>query len=438
MLARVAAPSRLGEIGDDRRRLDQPHRLDGQQVRDRPDPGRRRRAGPCPARSFLRARQRVDRRRGHRAAALAPAHRRSTGRARGDQRLLRFRRADEADRHADDRRPAAARRRRAFPAAGTTPSARCRWRRRRRRAAAPRARSPPPSASCASARRVPATAGSPSVQITSLSRGSRARVTPFDDHPRVAQDRRAGRSAAIAASRRLRREAEIGGDVDHAAGVDDPHRDALFLPAEAREIRLAPDDREGAAIDFRAVADVVAARRHGVAFLANAPATARYRAPAARLCKGSSPARPVDHQIIAAVARDERERRRRADGRSPSRSRRHAARPPPPRKRRRESDALRSAPRASPCAGGRARTGDDGEARIGGVDDEARGQRGGEVFRAAPIKARNDQARQGVRRMSAAEQRRAACARPTNRRRSTRPNGAAPTKEISRQQAESR
>ena len=97
------------------------------------------------------------------------------------------------------------------------------------------------------------------MQTTSLSAGRRARVTPSATI-RASQRIGAPRaSAAIAGERRAGREMDVGGGLDHAAGMNDAHGDALLRPGEARKIGLAPDDREGVAIDLRAVADVVVA-----------------------------------------------------------------------------------------------------------------------------------------------------------------------------------
>ena len=104
-----------------------------------------------------------------------------------------------------------------------------------------------------------ATDGSPSVQITSLSsRQARARHA-LGHHFRIAKDRGAIEERAARQLRGAGREDNVGGDLDHAAGMDDAHRDDLFRLREARKIGLGPDRRKGAAVDFGAVADVVEA-----------------------------------------------------------------------------------------------------------------------------------------------------------------------------------
>ena len=192
------------------------------------------------------------------------------------QRLLGFGRADEADRHADDRRRRSARPRRAFPAS-----------RNNAVGALPMATIAPSSlgsqsSSAAAERVVPrraasaGTAASPSVQITSLPAGSRARVTPSAT---IRASQRIGAPRLQRGDRRQRRalrKMDVGGRLDHAAGMDDAHRDALFRARKAREIGLAPDDREGIAINLRAVADIVAACRH-LESLPDIPASAETR-----------------------------------------------------------------------------------------------------------------------------------------------------------------
>ena len=64
--------------------------------------------------------------------------------------------------------------------------------------------------------------------MTSLPAGRRARVTPSAT---IRASHRIGApacSAAIAARRGAGREDDVGGDLHHAAGVDDAHGDALL------------------------------------------------------------------------------------------------------------------------------------------------------------------------------------------------------------------
>ena len=85
---------------------------------------------------------------------------------------------------------------------------------------------------------------------------------PFGDHARIAKDRRAGAKRLARRLRGARREDEVAGRLHHAAGVDDPHRDPFFDRRETREVGLAANDREGAAIDRRSVLLVCVARLH--------------------------------------------------------------------------------------------------------------------------------------------------------------------------------
>ena len=57
-------------------------------------------------------------------------------------------------------------------------------------------------------------------------------------HLGVAEDRRAGLQRRRAAATRAGREGDVGGRLDHAAGVDDAHGDLLLLRREAGEVRL--------------------------------------------------------------------------------------------------------------------------------------------------------------------------------------------------------
>ena len=130
----------------------------------------------------------------------------------------------------------------------------------RRPAAAARDRSPPPCGSCRAVAASAGVAGSASVQMTSLPAGRRARVTPSAT---MRASQKIGAPPVSAALRRLGRagrEDEVARRLDHAAGMDDAHRDALLDRREAREIGLAADDGEGAAVDRGAVLFVVVAR----------------------------------------------------------------------------------------------------------------------------------------------------------------------------------
>ncbi len=241
-----------------RRRFgDQPRRLDASSTQGRPGRGRRRRW--CRPRSFASLATALTRRRRHRAAAAPAAHDRHGHAGNGGQRLLGFGGADKADGNADHRGRAAARPAPAVRAGGTTRSARC----RSRPPSPPVARAtippPPPCAWCRVCAR----------QRRHLRIGQRADHVIVGRQPRpgdavrhhlgVAEDRRARRSSA---ARRGRREIRVNtiscGDLDHAAGMDDPHRD-LLVRRRNGQFGLGADDRERTRVDRRAIADVVEA-----------------------------------------------------------------------------------------------------------------------------------------------------------------------------------
>ena len=69
-------------------------------------------------------------------------------------------------------------------------------------------------------------------------------------------------SAPRAASTKPGAEHEVAGDLDHAAGMDDAHRDAGLVRGEAGKVRFAPDDGEGAPVDLGAVAGVIVSGAH--------------------------------------------------------------------------------------------------------------------------------------------------------------------------------
>ena len=222
----------------------------------------RRRTCAARSRSLFLARHRVDRGRGHGAAAAAAAHHQvvQPRRVRG-QRLLGLGGADEADRDADARRPGAARPPRSSPAAGTARWARCRPRPRRRPAGPATAPARRRCGWCPARRPAPGTAGSASVHTTSLSAGSRLRVTPLAT---ICASQRIGapaRSASRARGDHAGGEGEVAYQVDHAAGVDHPDRDLADVGGQPGEVRLGADGGEGLAVDRRAVLLVV---EHGV------------------------------------------------------------------------------------------------------------------------------------------------------------------------------
>ena len=61
--------------------------------------------------------------------------------------------------------------------------------------------------------------------MTSLLAGSRARRDALRHHLRVAEDRRATLQRAAGGADERRREGNVVGDVDHAAGMDHAHGD---------------------------------------------------------------------------------------------------------------------------------------------------------------------------------------------------------------------
>ena len=80
----------------------------------------------------------------------------------------------------------------------------------------------------------------------------RDRLTPLLQHLARVIHSLSGRDLV-----RLDRSGDVGGDLHHPAGMDDPHRHPLLLTRKALQIRLGPDDRKGAAVNLRAVADIV-------------------------------------------------------------------------------------------------------------------------------------------------------------------------------------
>ena len=82
-------------------------------------------------------------------------------------------------------------------------------------------------------------------------------------HLRVAEDRPALQQRATCRGDEAGAEREVAGDLDHAAGMDDAHGDARLVFGEARKVRFAADDGEGAPIDLGAVAGVIVLGAHG-------------------------------------------------------------------------------------------------------------------------------------------------------------------------------
>ena len=82
-------------------------------------------------------------------------------------------------------------------------------------------------------------------------------------HLRVAEDRLPREECAARRGDEAGAEHEVAGDLDHAAGMDDAHGDAGLVFGEARKVRFAADDGEGAPIDLGAVAGVIVLGTHG-------------------------------------------------------------------------------------------------------------------------------------------------------------------------------
>ena len=102
----------------------------------------------------------------------------------------------------------------------------------------------------------------PSVQTTSLPAGKRGAGDAVGDHLGIAQDRPAGEQCAARRRRETVAEAQVTGDLDHAAGVDHPDRNARFLRRQAGQVGFGADGGERSGVDRRAVALVVVARGH--------------------------------------------------------------------------------------------------------------------------------------------------------------------------------
>ena len=127
------------------------------------------------------------------------------------------------------------------------------------RAATGRAR--PPTGSSRAAAASAGTDGSPSVQMTSLPAGSRRRVMPEATICASHSIGAPASSAARAAAHDAVAEPDVGGQVDHPARVDHPDDDPRHVGREARQVGLGPDGGERAAVDLRAVPDVVKLRQ---------------------------------------------------------------------------------------------------------------------------------------------------------------------------------
>ena len=170
------------------------------------------------------------------------------------QRRLRFRRADEADRHADHR---GGRRR-----AGVEQFEQMEQRGRRvadrdHRAGQPRApqveRGGRACVADAPRERRRVGVGQRADDVVA---GGQARAgDAVRNHLRVAQDRRAGEQRRARGVGEAGRDAHVAHNIDHAAGVDDADRDARLGGGQAGQVCLGADGREGLGVDRRAIAD---------------------------------------------------------------------------------------------------------------------------------------------------------------------------------------
>ena len=214
-------------------------------------------SAPMPT-SVSQAHERVDQQRvdggGGQGAAAAAAAQGDPGdvEAARDQRLLALGRADEPHRESQDRRrplgPVAA----AARGDGTAPSARCRSRPRPRRAAGARARPRPPSGWC---RGPAARAAVPLVVERRARPGCRLAAASASRRPppsarRPARPRRRA-SAARPAVAGIAVPGELGRDVRHAAGMDQPQHQAVQRGREPVERHLGADQLERAGVDRR-------------------------------------------------------------------------------------------------------------------------------------------------------------------------------------------
>ena len=80
-------------------------------------------------------------------------------------------------------------------------------------------------------------------------------------HLGIAQDRRAALQRRFGGFGEIRRQIDVLRQVGHAAGMDHAHDDALRRAGKARQVGFRADDRERAAIDLGALADVLAGMR---------------------------------------------------------------------------------------------------------------------------------------------------------------------------------
>ena len=113
------------------------------------------------------------------------------------------------------------------------------------------------------------------------------------DHVGVAQDWRAGAQRHARRLGRAGREDDVVGDLDHAAGVDDAHGDALLRRRKARKPRLGANGREGARVDRGAVANIVYPLGHDASVIPFRATTSAISASVKPVAAGASLAAPL-------------------------------------------------------------------------------------------------------------------------------------------------
>ena len=257
--ARVRLLADAGVVRDDVRRGDQPRRLDGDELGvagAEPD-------AVEPAASLALLGEGVQRRRGHRRAAAASAH--------GEVRDVdAWSSANAARASFDSAAPMKPTGTPMIAAGRGAPSSSISSRWNRAVGALPIATTAPSSRSphretAAAERVVPisrASAGtrsSRSRQTTSLSFGSRARVTPDATMWASVRIGAPDSSAPRAADDQAGMDDEVARQVDLAGAVDHPHGDLLGVGRYVGQVGLAADRGERVDVDGRAVVDVVVA-----------------------------------------------------------------------------------------------------------------------------------------------------------------------------------
>ena len=75
-------------------------------------------------------------------------------------------------------------------------------------------------------------------------------------HLGIDEDRLAVLDGAVGGLEEIRRDAQIGSDLRHAAGMDDAGGNGMRLLRQFGEIGLGPDDLEGAGVDGLGIAEI--------------------------------------------------------------------------------------------------------------------------------------------------------------------------------------